>query len=65
MIEEKDLVIGQFYWVLIVLDPDAKEAWENEPMPARYAGDDKWNYIGIEGVSDWPVRGIFSRIEKP
>lgn len=61
------LKIGAFYWVLIVLDPDSDSPWENEPMPARYAGRgegcDLWNFIGQEGTSDWPVRWIGEQIQ--
>jgi hypothetical protein len=58
-----DLKIGSFYWVKIVYDPDTDHEWENEEMPARYAGKnaagkDLWNYIGQEGETDWPVRWI-------
>ena len=45
----------------ITLDPDA-ENWENEVMPARYAGNNQWIYLGVEGVSDWPVRWIGDEI---
>lgn len=55
---EKDLVIGQFYWVTPVMDPDIDFDWENELQPAKYAGDGYWFYLNIEGVSRWPVRYV-------
>lgn len=64
MVDTANLVEGAFYWVLIVYDPDAA-AWENELMPARYAGNERWNFIGEEDVSDWPVRLIGPRIDNP
>lgn len=55
------LEIGAFYWVLLASDPDAEE-WEKERMPARYEGGGKWRYLGVEGVSDWPVSWVGPRI---
>lgn len=65
-----DLKIGAFYWVLIVLDVDTDQVWENEPMPARFAGRNEagellWNYLDTEGISDWPVRWIGPEIVPP
>lgn len=45
--------VGKFYWVWIVLDPDAANEWENELMPARFAGYDEsgketWNFLDPE-----------------
>lgn len=70
MIDEANLKPGAFYWVLIVLDPDAEHDWENEEMPARYigkneAGEHLWNYLGQEGEADWPVRWIGPEIVNP
>jgi hypothetical protein len=49
---------GAFYWVILTFDPDA-ELWVNERMPARFAGyvggEPTWNFLGGDGVSDWPV----------
>lgn len=56
--------VGQYYWVLIVLDPDAED-WENEPMPARYAGDGMWFTINGNGETNWPVRWVGEKIVKP
>lgn len=61
----KDLEIGVFYWVLWVLDPDDKEEWERDLQPARYAGEGRWNALGIEGTTDWPVRAVVSKLEAP
>lgn len=54
----ESLVEGSFYMVKVVSDPDASEPWENEPMPARYAGNGKWQYLDPE-PTDWPV--LFAR----
>lgn len=57
-----DLEIGSFYWVLPVLDADAPDDWENYEQPARYVGNEMWNYLGIEGNSMWPVRWVGEEI---
>jgi len=57
------LIVGAFYWVVIALDADTDLEWENEPMPARYAGNGKWFYLNQDGASDWPVRWVGDRIE--
>lgn len=65
---EPVLVEGEFYWVLIVNDPDAEYDWENEVMPARYGGkvDGKDQWFTINGDNpDWPVRWIGEHIPKP
>lgn len=61
-----DLTPGAFYWVLIVFDPDVTkdEDWSNQPMPARYRGENKWDYIG-DLDSEWPVRWVGEKIEQP
>lgn len=64
MTNEEDLIPGRFYWVLIVNDPDCEE-WEMEKMPARYAGNGKFNYLGEDGESDWPVRWVGREIVLP
>jgi len=52
-------IVGAFYMVKIALDPDCENEWENELMPARFAGYDNdgaetWNYL--ESVPNpWPV----------
>ena len=45
-----------------VLDPDTENDWERGMQPARYAGDDKWHCLNIEGVSDWPMRFVGNEI---
>lgn len=52
----KDLQVGAFYWVAIANDPDAEEEWEHDLQPARYAGEGKWNMLGVDGTTDWPMR---------
>ena len=65
--ELSNLEVGAFYWVLIVLDVDFDEGdeWANEAQPARYAGDGRWNYLAVEGSSDWPVRWIGPKLVAP
>jgi hypothetical protein len=53
-----ELKPGSFYWVLIALDADADEEWENNPMPARYRGEGLWDLIGQELGTHWPVRWV-------
>lgn len=57
------LITGAFYWALPVLDPDADAEWINQPQPARYCGEDRWEWIGYEG-NDWPARWVGDRIEQ-
>lgn len=62
-----ELIVGRFYWVIPVLDPDTREEWEDGLQPARYAGKNAdghclWNYIGIDGCTNWPVRWIGEEI---
>ena len=61
------LEVGAFYWVLIVLDVDYADGdeWVNQMQPARYAGDGHWNYLAVDGKSDWPVRLIGQKIVAP
>lgn len=66
MTDETNLEVGSFYWVIIALDPDGED-WENQKMPARYAGknsegEDTWNLLGVEGANDWPVIWIGDEI---
>jgi hypothetical protein len=72
MTDEADLEIGEFYWVLPVLDPDTNEAWERDDQPARFAGRREdgtllWHCLNVEadGPSDWPMRWIGPKIERP
>ena len=67
---ETDLIIGKFYWVQPALDPGTDAEWEAEIQPARFAGKNSesallWNYLAIEGDSDWPMRWIGGEIEAP
>src|SRR5262245_50608973 len=66
---ERELRYGAFYWVLPVFDPDGDDEWGNKEQPARYggtndAGQQLWNYIGVDGYSDWPVRWIGEEIRR-
>lgn len=58
----ENLEIGAFYWIQVALDPDTDTEWENQPMPARYEGGEKWTYLGVEGISVWPVRWVGDKI---
>jgi len=62
---ERDLEPGAFYWVLTAFDPDTDKAWENEVMPARYEGGGKWVYLGVDGISEWPVRWVGGKLTPP
>lgn len=59
-----DLIVGAFYWVRIAFDPDFEPGneWVNDTQPARYAGGGRWNYLGIDGESDWPVIWVGEQI---
>jgi hypothetical protein len=71
MTDRADLVVGAFYWVLPVFDPDTDLDWQNEVQPAsRLAGrsDDGsllWDCIGLDEPSDWTMRWIGERIVSP
>jgi hypothetical protein len=58
LMTEYGLRAGASYWVIATLNPDA-ELWTSERMPARFAGyvggEPTWNFLGSDGVSDWPV----------
>lgn len=65
-----DLIVGRFYWVFPVLDPDAQDEWETEIQPARFNGTNAdgellWHCIGIDGSSNWPMRWIGDEVEAP
>lgn len=60
----RDLRVGAFYWVWLATDPEGLE-WENQPMPARYAGDGRWHFLNQEGDSDWPLRWVGAEILEP
>lgn len=67
---DNELVVGSFYWVIPVLDTEAEAEWENELQPARYAGrnaegEQLWHCIGIDGSTNWPMRWIGERIDAP
>lgn len=49
--------IGAFYWIILEWDPDLSddERWQNDTMPARYAGNGAWYTMGSEVADDWPA----------
>jgi hypothetical protein len=55
------LIPGRFYWVIPANDPDEENALTAE-QPALFAGyedgEERWLCIGIEGVSDWPMKWV-------
>lgn len=56
----KKYVTGKFYMVMLALDPDATQEWEQGQVPARFAGYDAdgnetWNFLDAE-PTQWPVR---------
>lgn len=55
------LIPGKFYWVKITNDPDYED-WERDWTPARYAGYNEWNYLGVDGESDWAPSFIGNEI---
>lgn len=61
--DEANLIVGRFYWVMPVIDVDSEADWEADTQPARYAGkndrgENLWNCLGIDGASNWPMRWI-------
>lgn len=69
-LNDNELVIGSFYWVIPVLDPDGQADWERDLQPARYAGrntegEQLWNCINIDGLTNWPMQWIGGRIDAP
>lgn len=63
----EDLVVGKFYWVMPVADPDKEAEWEDGLQPARFNGRNAdgvplWNCLGIDGNSDWPMRWVGAEI---
>lgn len=72
------LVVGAFYWVIPEPDPDSAyrdewepgQAWLDEMHPARFGGRNArgellWNFIDIDGLSNWPVLWIGEVIQSP
>jgi len=62
-VTNKELVPGRFYWAIPVMDCDAEEEWVNEWQPARYMGNDAWQWVGNE-IEDWPARGVGNEISR-
>lgn len=51
---------GSFYWVIPVRCPDIDDDWMQEKQPARYRGEDQFDFIGSE--EPWPARWIGDEI---
>lgn len=62
--QTRDLKLGAFYWVVVVPDPEFDDWW-NKPMPARYAGGERWDFLGDDGPSKWPVQWVGPEIVPP
>jgi hypothetical protein len=75
MCEDKQLIVGSFYWVIPEVDPDGAnrddwepgQEWQNEIQPARFngwnaAGERLWNFLGGDGSSNWPVLWVGEKI---
>ncbi|MDG0022727.1 hypothetical protein [Trinickia sp. Y13] len=78
MREDKQLIVGAFYWVIREVDPESacRDEWEpgqewlDEIQPARFngwsaSGEMLWNFMGFDGSSNWPVLWIGEEIEVP
>lgn len=78
MANDKQLIPGRFYWVIPEVDPDAEDRdlcqpgqeWQDEIQPARFngwnaAGEMLWNFVGVDGSSNWAVLWIGEAIEVP
>lgn len=67
MIDDKDLMAGEWYWAvpLYDVDSDSSFAEQSRPVPAQYLGDDKWLWPDTEG-DHWPCSGVvYHKIERP
>mgnify|MGYP001545622770 CR=1 FL=1 len=75
MCEDKQLIVGSFYWVIPEVDPDGAnrddwepgQEWQNEIQPAGFngwnaAGEMLWNFLGGDGSSIWPVLWVGEEI---
>jgi hypothetical protein len=70
MVARNRLVVGKYYWVIPEPAPTAYSAWEDGPQPARFVGRDTngaplWSCIGIEGVTNWPMRWVGHHVKEP
>lgn len=65
----KDLIVGQFYWVLPANDPDEDMGPLQAEQPALFVGwlgdQEQWVCLGVERVSDWPMKWVGPAIEPP
>jgi len=58
---DRELIPGRFYWALPNRDCDAEEEWVNKWQPARYMGNDAWQWIDCEN-DDWPACSVGTEI---
>lgn len=61
---DRQLIPGRFYWAIPVFDVDTDENWINDPQPARYVGNDTWQWIDTEG-DEWPAGWVGAEITDP
>ena len=61
-LKESELVPGRYYWACPAYDVDDDRPYEaqTQAVPAKYLGDYRWEWIGVEG-DDWPCNGIVER----
>lgn len=64
------LVVGKYYRVVPEPAPTAYSAWEDGPQPVRFIGRDTngapvWSCVGIDGITNWPMRWIGSQLQEP
>ena len=60
--KEEDLVPGRYYWACPLFDVDDDRPYEEQTqaVPARFMGNGKWEWVGVEG-DDWPYNGVVLR----
>lgn len=62
MTSQDELIAGSFYWAIPAWDCDAEEKWEMDWQPARYLGNDKWQWINSRD-DDWPAAFVGRELE--
>ncbi len=78
MVNDKQLIVGAFYWVIPEVNRDAEDRdlcepgleWQDEMQPTRFngrnaAGEMLWNFLGFDGSSNWPVLWVEEEIGVP
>lgn len=70
MVTNNRLDVGSFYWVIPAPALTAPDDWQDGLQPARFIGRDEagkllWSFMGLDGVSDWPMSWIGNRLQEP